>query len=78
MHDSESDTFLKKNKQTEYCELLEKIGVSADPEQFGSDEVEKTDYYSKYFSNTPAMVTNHGCIAVKGSNIDVIQIIQKG
>lgn len=78
MHDSESDTILKKNKQKEYCELLEKIGVSAEPEQFESDEVEKSDYYSKYFSHSPAMVTNHGCIAVKGSNIDVIQIIQKG
>ena len=78
MHDSEPDTFSKKDKRNEYCELLEKIGVTAEPEQFGADEVEKSEYYSKYFSHTPAMVTNHGCIAVKGSNIDVIQIIQKG
>ena len=78
MHDSETDTYSKKNKRNEYCELLEKIGVSAEPKQFESDEVEKSDYYSKYFSHSPAMVTNHGCIAVKGSNIDVIQIIQKG
>lgn len=78
MHDSESDTFLQKNKQKEYCELLEKIGINAETEQFETDEVEKSDYYSKYFSHSPAMVTNHGCIMVKGSNIDVIQIIQKG
>ncbi len=78
MHDSESDTFSVKNKRSEYCEQLEKIGISAEPEHFEADEVEKSDYYSKYFSHTPSMVTNHGCIAVKGSNIDVIQIIQKG
>ncbi|MDE1862443.1 MAG: hypothetical protein KGI33_05985 [Thaumarchaeota archaeon] len=78
MHDSEPETYLKKNKQEEYCEMLEKIGIAAIPEKFESDDVEKSDYYSKYFSHSPAMVTNHGCIAVKGTNIDVIQIIQKG
>lgn len=78
MHDSEPDTFSKKNKRSEYCEILEKIGVSAEAEQFEADEVEKSDYYSKYFSHSPSMVTNHGCISVKGSNIDVVQIIQKG
>ena len=78
MHESEPDTFSKKNKRLEYCEQLEKIGVDAEPKQLESDDVEKSDYYSKYFSHTPSMVTNHGCITVKGSNIDVIQIIQKG
>lgn len=78
MHDSESDTFSKKNKRNEYCELLEKVGIKAEPKPFDTDEAEKSDYYSKYFSHSPAMVTNHGCIEVKGSNIDVIQIIQKG
>ncbi|HKU33596.1 MAG TPA: hypothetical protein VJR22_07100 [Candidatus Nitrosotalea sp.] len=78
MHDSEPDTFSPKNKRKEYCEVLEKIGINAEPKQFETDEVEKSDYYSKYFSNSPAMVTNHGCIELKGRNIDVIQIIQKG
>ena len=78
MHDSEPDTFEQKSKQTEYCDLLEKIGINAEPKQFETDEVEKSDYYSKYFSHSPVMVTNHGCIDLKDSNIDVIQIIQKG
>lgn len=78
MHDSEPDTFSRKNKRTEYCEMLEKIGLNAVPEQFETDEVEKSDYYSKYFAHTPAMVTNLGCVTLKDSNIDVIQIIQKG
>jgi hypothetical protein len=78
MHDSEPDTFEQKNKQKEYCDLLKKIGINAEPKQFETDEVEKSDYYSKYFSHSPAMVTNHGCIDLKGNNIDIIQIIQKG
>lgn len=78
MHDSEPDTIQIKSKQTIYCEVLEQIGVKAEAEPFGTDEAEKSDYYSKYFSNSPAMVTNHGCISIKGTNIDVVQIIQKG
>ena len=44
----------------------------------GTDDVEKGDYYSRYFAQTPRMMTNKGCLDIKNSNIDVIQIIQKG
>jgi hypothetical protein len=78
MHDSEPDTFPSKSTREQFCEILEKIGVKAEVKQMDTDEVEKGDYYSKYFSHSPAMVTNHGCVKIKDSNIDVIQIIQKG
>ena len=78
MHDSESDTFQPINKREEFCHSLEKIGVTVESEKINTDEVEKGDYYSKQYSHSPSMVTNHGTIKVKGSNIDVIQIIQKG
>ncbi len=78
MHDSEPDTFSQTNKREEFCALLEKIGVQAEAKQIDSDEVEKGDYYSKQFTHSPAMVTNHGCVKLKSSNIDVVQIIQKG
>ena len=78
MHDSESDTFPQISKSEEFCDLIEKIGVNAEVKQIGSDEVEKGDYYSKHFTHSPAMVTNHGCVKLKGSNIDIVQIIQKG
>ena len=40
--------------------------------------IENDDYYSRFFSQTPRMVTNKGSLEVRNSNIDVIQIIQKG
>ena len=78
MHDSEPDTFPLKTRPEQFCDLLEDIGISAQAKEIASDEVEKGDYYSRYFSVTPRMVTNKGCLEVKGTNIDIIQIIQKG
>ena len=46
--------------------------------EIGTDAVETDDYYSRYFAQTPRMVTNKGCLDIKNSNIDVVQIIQKG
>jgi hypothetical protein len=78
MHDSEPDTYQPINKQEEFCKLLKKIGVDAETKLIGVIEQEKGDYFSKHFVNTPAMVTNHGIVQIKGSNIDLVQIIQKG
>ncbi|WP_255496406.1 hypothetical protein [Candidatus Nitrosotalea sp. FS] len=78
MHDSESSTFHPVNKNEEFCESLKKIGLDAKANQIDSDDAEKENYYSKYYSHTPSMVTNHGTITIKGTNIDVVQIIQKG
>ena len=58
--------------------MLKEIGVDSESKEIATDEVENDDYYSRYFSQTPRMVTNKGCIEIKNSNIDVIQIIQKG
>jgi hypothetical protein len=58
--------------------MLKTIGVDSELKLIGTDDVEKGDYYSRYFSQTPRMITNKGCLDVKSSNIDVIQIIQKG
>ena len=78
MHDSESDTIHLVNKHEEYCESLKKIGITAEAKPLEINEIEKEDYYSKNFTNSPAMVTNHGIIMIKGSNIDEVQIIQRG
>jgi hypothetical protein len=59
--------------------MLKDIGVDATPKEIGTDSVEKSeDYYGRNFSQTPRMVTNRGCVELQNSNIDVIQIIQKG
>ena len=78
MHDSESDTIHLVNKHEEYCESLKKIGITAEAKPLDMNEIEKEDYYSKNFTNSPTMVTNHGIITLKGSNIDEVQILQKG
>ena len=78
MHDSESDTFVYRTWPEKFAEMLSKIGVDSQAKEIGTLDVEISDYYSRYFSQTPRMVTNKGCLELKGSNIDVIQIIQKG
>jgi hypothetical protein len=78
MHDSEPDTFVQKTWPEKVCDMLNEIGVDAKANEIGKGDVEFDDYYSRYFVSTPRMVTNKGSLEVKGSNIDVIQIIQKG
>ena len=78
MYDSEPETFVIKSVPEKFSDILETIGVSSTPKEIATDDVENDDYYSRVFSQTTRMVTNKGCLDVKGKNIDVIQIIQKG
>ncbi|QLH09093.1 hypothetical protein [Candidatus Nitrosotenuis sp. DW1] len=78
MHDSESDTFVLHTWPEKVSHMLKEIGVDSIPKERGTDSVEKGDYYGRSFSQAPRMVTNQGCVELKNSNIDVIQIIQKG
>jgi len=78
MHDAESDTFVNQTWPEKFSGMLKEIGVDSVSKEIGTDDVEKDDYYSKYFTQAPRMITNRGCLDVKNSNIDVIQIIQKG
>ncbi len=78
MHDEESDTFVYQTWPEKFSDMLKEIGVDSESKEIGIDDVEKGDYYSRYFSQTARMITNRGCLDVKNSNIDVIQIIQKG
>ena len=47
------------------------------PLEIGSLKIERDSYYSHFFSLTPVLVTNRGCIKVSGKNFDYIQIIQR-
>jgi len=78
MHDVESDTFVSQTWPEKFSDMLKEIGVDSESKEIGIDDVEKDDYYSRYFTQAPRMITNRGCLDVKNSNIDVIQIIQKG
>ena len=78
MHDTEPDTFDRKTLAETYAEILNGINVQAVAKSIGDDPVEKDDYYSRYFANSPRMITNRGCIEISNSNIDVIHLVQKG
>ncbi len=78
VQDTESDTFVYKTWPEKFSDMLSEIGVESVAQEIATVDLESGDYYSRYFSQTPRMVTNKGCVEVKNSNIDVIQIIQKG
>ena len=78
MHDTESETFVIQSMPEKFSDMLKEIDVSSTPKEIATDDVENDDYYSRAFSQTTRMVTNKGCLDVTGTNIDVIQIIQKG
>jgi len=78
MHDIEPDTFVYQTWPEKFAGMLKEIGIDSEPKEIGTDEIENDDYYSRYIAQTPRMVTNRGFIDVKNSNIDAIQIIQKG
>ena len=78
MHDDEPDTFVLQSWPEKFSDMLKEIGVDSDPKDIGTDKIESGDYYSRYFAHTARMITNRGCLDVKDSNIDTVQIIQKG
>ena len=78
MHDSETETFVIKSEPEKFSDMLKEIAIDSTPKEIATDDVEHDDYYSRVFSQTTRMVTNKGCLDVNGTNIDVIQIIQKG
>ena len=78
MHDSEPETFVIKSEPDKFSDMLKEIAIDSTPKEIATDDVEHDDYYSRVFSQTTRMVTNKGCLDVNGTNIDVIQIIQKG
>lgn len=78
MHDTEPDTFVIQSMPEKFSEMLKEIAVDSTPKEIATDDVENDDYYSRVFSQTTRMVTNKGCLDINGTNIDVIQIIQKG
>ena len=56
---------------------LTKNGIDAEPLPVGSLRLEREEYYNNDFGSIPFVVTNKGCIKIKGKKIDLIQIIQR-
>jgi hypothetical protein len=58
-------------------EIREEIGIDCQAIDVNSGSVEHKPYYSYIFPMSSKIVTNRGCIRVKGKNFDLIQIIQR-
>ena len=78
MEDSEPETIVLKNWPEKFSYILNKIDVNATPNEIGEGDVEKGDYYSRCFTQTTRMITNKGSLKITGTDIDAVQIIQKG
>jgi len=78
MEDSEPETIVLKNWPEKFSDILNAFFLLSPPNEIGVGEVEKGDYYSRCFSQTTRMVTNKGSLKISGTNIDAVQIIQKG
>jgi len=78
MEDSEPETIVLKNWPEKFSDILNKIGVTAIPNEIGEGDVEKGDYYSRCFTQTTRMITNKGSLKITGTDIDAVHIIQKG
>ncbi len=78
MEDSEPDTFVLKTMPETFVDMLKDIGVESEANELGTQDLESGDYYSRVYTRTARMVTNRGTLTVHGTNIDMVQIIQKG
>lgn len=79
MHgDEESDTFIAMTWPEKFAKMLADINIESEACGIGTTSIESGEYYSRHMASTPRMVTNRGCVQLKGQNIDAIHIIQKG
>ncbi|WOV92983.1 MAG: hypothetical protein R1F52_07750 [Candidatus Nitrosoabyssus spongiisocia] len=78
MQDDESDTINLKTQSEIFADYLSNISVKSTPNKLGTSYVENDEYFARTFTQAPRMITNHGTLDIQNSNIDIIQILQKG
>ena len=74
----EEKEYLETDVRKIFLEHLKRFGIDAEFVDSGKSDIEKKPYYSFYFSGTPRMVDNMGCIKVQGKNFDYIHIVRRG
>src|SRR5919197_4440646 len=57
-------------------QLREQIGIDCEAAEIDSLQIEHKRYYSYNFPMSPKIITNRGCIIVKGRGFNLIQVIQ--
>jgi hypothetical protein len=58
-------------------QLREQIGIDCEAAEIDSLSIEHKRYYSYNFPMSPKIITNRGCIIVKGRRFNLIQVIQR-
>ena len=78
--DEESEIAVRRiNLNERLAEKMKQNGIDCEALGVGSLPIEHKPYYSYnlILYNSPKLITNRGCISVKGRNIDLLQIIQR-
>ena len=73
----ESDTFKKQDINELFASQMVAKGLGAEAIPLGSLRLESEEYYNNDLGSNPRLITNRGCIRVKGKEVSIIQIIQK-
>ena len=76
-HEDELDIMKLMNLNEAFAIDMQKSGIIAKAVELGSLDLEREEYYNNDFGSTPRIVTNKGCIELKDSIIDLVQIIQR-
>ncbi|MDP9197164.1 MAG: hypothetical protein M3O24_01190 [Thermoproteota archaeon] len=77
-HDDDETETVKLMKLNEVFAIeIQKNGIDAEAIPIGSLRLEKEEYYNNDFGRRPCIVTNKGCIKLKSSAADLVQIIQR-
>jgi hypothetical protein len=75
--DGETETVKLMKLNEVFAFEIQKAGINAEAVPIGSLQLEKEEYYNNDLGRRPRIVTNKGCIKLKSSAIDLIQIIQR-
>ena len=76
-YDGETETVKLLKLNQVFAIEIQKSGINAEAVPIGSLQLEKEEYYNNDLRRTPRIVTNKGCIKLKSSAIDLVQIIQR-
>ena len=75
--DAETETVKLIKLNQVFAIEIQKAGINAEAVPIGSLQLEKEEYYNSDLGRRPRIVTNKGCIKLKSSEIDLVQIIQR-
>ena len=78
-HQEDPDPIIirKLSAHEKMADEIRKNDVDCEALELGSHPLERKQYFSGTFSNSPRFVTNRGLVRIKGRNIDYVQLLQR-